>query len=127
MLPALFIHPVGVGEAEGQVADQRPQHRVGLTELSLHCRGVDHVDHRVGPGNGGGGALALTHDRGHLALIQGRQHQPLVRPDLHRTCMDEIQLVAPFGGLENHVTLFEGFADHIHDKFHRDLPALQCH
>ena len=57
--PALLVHLVGVGKPDGQVADKRAQHRVGLAEPP-HGGGINDVDHRVGGRDRPRGAFTLA-------------------------------------------------------------------
>ena len=127
--PALLVHLVGVGKPDGQVADKRAQHRVGLAELAPHGGGINDVDHRVGGRDRPRGAFTLAKDRGHLAEqlagLQRRQHQPLARDDFHRAGVDQLEIVTFLAKIENHLASLEQLADHIHDKLHNHTPLFK--
>ena len=122
----LLVHLVGIGKTVGQVANQRPRHRVGLAKLALHGLGVDHIYHGVGGCHRAGVAFPLAHDRGQfaeqLAGLQCSQRQPFVRLDVHRSRIDQIEIVALLAHIEDHFASLEGLANHNHDKLH-NLPS----
>ena len=60
--PTLLVHLVGVGKLDGQVADERAQHRVCLAELAPHGGGVNDVYHPVCGRDRPRGAFTLAKD-----------------------------------------------------------------